>query len=417
MEAKLKGIRKLGVAVGLAVISGCGFMEQVGLHQESSSATTDSSAIDMPNVTSKRDGVFAVAYDPNSNATQLISTGIDGEIAGASITLPPGTLGIETEVSLEEGVTLPIEEIKEELGLSGDDFVASGPAVVISTTQTLEATNPFTIAIPYNPAISLAESDTPYLVILYRTLRKDGSVRSGVIPNSKFAIKENTVELRGRYFGSYMVARASKQYLEIIDQPSFNQTVEKSAKHPFGGRWSRLKCDNTKGSDEDGWPFSRAVLTVSKGLIHHQKTEGIGCGPSTQIMRQVAYYGAYEMPTVDQQPHGPRDINVTFNAIKVRYFTDDGISELKTKEACNLKTWEKEKWMEVPNSVCMNDSSGNVTKQDFDVKNHPQWYTSIKLDGENLFIAEKKEVEYGTDESNRSVTFNESDSFSRKQPK
>src|SRR5690606_25446567 len=81
--------------------------------------------------TEEIDGIAIGKFVANSTITQKLNA--VGSIAGSSLSLPPGSLNVDSEISIEEGASISSSSLAAEIGLAGQSITAGGPSVVISS--------------------------------------------------------------------------------------------------------------------------------------------------------------------------------------------------------------------------------------------------------------------------------------------
>ena len=173
------------------------------------SAGTNSSTYKTTLVTSVlTDGGGATASMKSSGTTNQLLTAPEGSsIQGSSVTFPPGSLSINTAITIEESASIANAAFTAELNL--DTTVSqSGTAVSIKPDQPIDASQPFSLNIPLPVGAGLALADNyTNLVVMYRvTVQASGKNVVGIIPRSDIIIKDGAAQIKTLYFGSFQAA-------------------------------------------------------------------------------------------------------------------------------------------------------------------------------------------------------------------
>jgi hypothetical protein len=153
-------------------------------------------------------GAITARMSANSPFTQEVRAGSDGALNGTVLSFPPGSLGIDTEIMLEESVPLANASLGATLGLGGS-LTPSSSAVAVLPKTALDPVAPFTIAITLSENAGLKLNDGS-LVVVYKVkiFAEDKNV-AGVIPTSAITLEGNTVKFSARYFGAFQAAYSS----------------------------------------------------------------------------------------------------------------------------------------------------------------------------------------------------------------
>jgi hypothetical protein len=162
----------------------------------------------------------------------------DSNIADASIVMHPGTLRIDTDISIEEGASMTGESgaasFSSQVGLSeSDNLTAAGPAVVITARPATNAAIPFQLALPILDGVSLTDSaDSVNYVIIYRVYdAASGKTLQGVIPKGDIDVGVGAVTFLVTYFGAYQIAVTARPITQAVDpKPTEMQIVTKNEK-------------------------------------------------------------------------------------------------------------------------------------------------------------------------------------------
>lgn len=189
-----------------ANIAGCmesGFLKSNGSAAEPEAGETQTVVDQSTGVTSKKLGA-------SSTDTQTITAGEGTDVAGSTVAFPPGTLAVDTVVSLEAGSSIAGAAIAEELGLDlGVSLEPTGTALVVTNDAKVNASQPFTLAIAL-PGVSFWMLDDSYVVVYRVYDASTGGYLVGIIPTSDLTVADGRVSFTTIYFGSYQIAVPSK---------------------------------------------------------------------------------------------------------------------------------------------------------------------------------------------------------------
>ncbi len=176
-------------------------------------------------------GIVTASVSKDSTMTQVVEASKSGAISGATLSLPPGSLALDTEISIEEGASIASTVVASELQLNQAVEPAS-PAVVVQSTTDADAAQPFTLAIPMSGSVGLrlAGIDPKKLAIIYRVIQYgNGGINVvGIIPYKELTIQNgNLVTFETRYFGSYQVAMVETAIEERVETRTETQILTK----------------------------------------------------------------------------------------------------------------------------------------------------------------------------------------------
>lgn len=242
------------------LLSSC--LDGPGFFKQDSSVTSPAIEV-VPDF--EEDGIIKAKVDANSNITQLVSASSDSEVSGSSISLPPGSLAVATEITLEEGTNLATASMSTELGLSNNSLSGASNPLVITSSEEIDAVQPFTLAIPIGLELNLAES-LDNLAVLYKVKKMDqgGKMVSGVYPKNKIEIKDGAAYFETKYFGSYQLVYTEtvieKEKEVETDTPILTKAVEKKMT-PIS--WSAI----TASYDEPSRKLSVSATVTGLGAL------------------------------------------------------------------------------------------------------------------------------------------------------
>lgn len=240
----LFGIMVLVILLGIFSLSGCqdSFMKQTTADKTSAIASLTSEVDAAGNVTA--------TFDPNSGQTQVLQLN-SGSIAGAAVAIPPGSLSIPVSVVVGEGESLASSSFSQQIGLTDNAIAASGPSVSFIPSQNVQATNPFTLAIPFSAVTALALNDAAgeeNLVVMFRSIKVENgttSYREGVIPREQITVSKDKVTFQTTNFGLFQVGVAQTKVRGRIEKPAAQPpALITEVGSPLIGVWGR--CEMAK---------------------------------------------------------------------------------------------------------------------------------------------------------------------------
>jgi hypothetical protein len=215
----LFGIMVLVVLLAIFSLIGCqdSFMKQTTADKTSAIASLTSEVDAAGNVSAN--------FDPNSSQTQVLQLN-SGSIAGAAVAIPPGSLSIPVSVVVGEGESLASSSFSQQIGLTDNTISASGPSVSFIPSQNVQATNPFTLAIPFSAVTALSLNDAAgeeNLVVMFRSIKVENGTTSyseGVIPREQITVARDKVTFQTTNFGLFQVGVAQTKVREKIEKPA-----------------------------------------------------------------------------------------------------------------------------------------------------------------------------------------------------
>lgn len=159
-------------------------------------------------VTDPSSGVISAKMAANSPFTQEIRAASDGALKGTVLSFPPGTLRVDTEIAVEESVSLASASLGASLGINGSLTKSSTAIAVLPQTAT-DPAQPFTVAISLSNSGNLRLA-TENLVILYKVkIFSENRTVAGIIPTSAITVEGNVVKFSAQYFGAFQAAYSS----------------------------------------------------------------------------------------------------------------------------------------------------------------------------------------------------------------
>lgn len=177
--------------------------------------------------TESGDGVVTAAYNPNMFVAQTLKAAASSELAGSSVTFPPGSLAFSTNISLEPGSSFVGATTASELGLS--NVQASSSAIAITSSTSADATSPFTVNLSMSGlGLRLTDTTTKIAIFYYIDRVADGKKFLGVIPPADVTRSGDTLSFRTKYFGIYQAATITEDVKEVKEVVA-TQTVTTKA--------------------------------------------------------------------------------------------------------------------------------------------------------------------------------------------
>ncbi|RYZ90093.1 MAG: BspA family leucine-rich repeat surface protein [Proteobacteria bacterium] len=157
----------------------------------------------------------------DSKFDTLISAPSQSALAGSSIVLSPGSLGIKTSLVLELGSPLGNTSMAEELHVPDDMQIQnSGPGIIIRPSEPVSLKNPLSISLPVPLSSNLNLAGLSFAILFKSSDPETQKLISGLIPaDGKLASIEfdeksgrDVVKFSG-YFGAYWVVQISRPFL------------------------------------------------------------------------------------------------------------------------------------------------------------------------------------------------------------
>jgi hypothetical protein len=198
------------VLMGLSIIStGCDkFSQNMVRDQREGLIEGVGKAKTIEGVTDPSSGVISAKMAANSPFTQEIRAASDGALKGTVLSFPPGTLKVDTEISVEESVSLASASLGASLGIEGSLTKSSTAIAVLPQTAT-DPAQPFTVAISLSNSGNLRLA-AENLVILYKVkIFAENRTVAGIIPTSAITVEGNVVKFSAQYFGAFQAAYSS----------------------------------------------------------------------------------------------------------------------------------------------------------------------------------------------------------------
>lgn len=162
------------------------------------------------------DGQTIARLSSKLNSEQVVQGA--GDTAKVAVSFPPGSLAVNTTISMEIGDNLVSNATKQDLLLdNGTQLkIASVPYNVSSSVPT-DAAAPYTISIPVSsPSLRLLADDTDNLAVIYQVVRQaDSTMYKGIIPSKDIVTRDGYAYFATKYFGTFQLAYTNK----VIEAP------------------------------------------------------------------------------------------------------------------------------------------------------------------------------------------------------
>ncbi len=364
-------MRMFTVLIMTFALNGCG----------SKSGDDDSGGGDKV-VTPKSDtnGVVVATIDPNATNAQTIKSSDSSSIKGSSVTFPPGSLAIATDITLEAGLPVANAAAASELGLNGATLREASPTVVVESSVNGEAAAPFTLAIALSsPATLIGENDN--LIVIYKVEKADGTFALGVIPTGSLTIDGASVTLSTKSFGAYQAAYSSVAIAEAKEVATATSVTSVADLTPYLGTWVP-NCFNGTGTSQTSdevWLYIDA-----DGIKEEVKAyENSDC--SGDPSRMETAYMAYSIGEDSAYVSGAKDAEITLLGGSLVAYTDAAAAKFNQMNYCGFSDWEKDAVKDISDQVCDDEVRASVGLV---------YYTVVKIDGDKLYLGEGDDKEY-----------------------
>ncbi len=140
--------------------------------------------------------------------------------ANGSVSFPPGSLSVSTNVTVGVGASFAVSTIGSELGVSGNNFTSASSALaVISDSSNPVISSPMTISVGFSPA-SLNLLGNENYVIVFRATKSDGKKIIGTIPSTQLTINNAAVYFQAKYWGVYQHLKVDVPIVQTIVKDS-----------------------------------------------------------------------------------------------------------------------------------------------------------------------------------------------------
>ena len=219
------------------------------------------------NATAGGNGSVSGLVSAKSNNSQLLQAADSSLIAGSSVLFPPGSLSIDTTVTLAPGSPLTNSAFEKNVGVSSTATAASQAVAVTSSAQQ-DANLPFIInlLLPTVSSLNLAADPYENLVVYYGVKKVGaGGTFAGIYSRSNLEIVNNKVQIQSKYFGTFQAVLTTR----LIDLPKEVAVNISQITGPrfyvSGVKSSTFDSGLQKNSGYQGWSLKTTLPKVSSG--------------------------------------------------------------------------------------------------------------------------------------------------------
>ena len=198
-------------------------------------------------------------FDPNQTESQSFKGSSQSSIKEAAVVIPPGSLSVETVVTMEEGAPLGTDTFFTELEADSNIAVVdSAPAVVVSSSELVDPTGTLQISVPITSQTQLTADDFLQWAILYKVkVAAAEEYLVGYLPRSEFSVDQDlgTASFETKYFGSFQAVKLNITVTEKAEAKSSSpiKTKTEHLKNPeIEKSVSNIEGDDTNNSNVDG---------------------------------------------------------------------------------------------------------------------------------------------------------------------
>lgn len=235
-------------------------------------------------ILSDADGARTGKFLAASNGTQTMTASDNSGIAGASLEAPPGSLSIDTDITIEEGVSIADSEFLSSLGLDAS-VNGSANSVVVASSAAIDALQPLTLAISIPESANLVEDpELRNLIVFYRIAKQDagGGFFEGIIPRNELSLVDGKVKFEIRYFGVYQAVYLDKEINVAKEAPSTKGIETKREKEEAAGEVNEGSIeDNPVGPEPLGPPPEPIIVSSYPISSTYAQVEVRSGGPLT----------------------------------------------------------------------------------------------------------------------------------------
>jgi hypothetical protein len=249
------------LSVGLLAVScfngGPGFFKQSG---EQPATEDPYKYVD----TTTEGGLATGTVFAGEEKTQVILAPEDSSVAGASAEFPPGSLAVDSQVSIGEGSAITDESLLQQLAIS-NNITDSGSSVLFASSQDIDSAQPMTLNIPLPAGSSLVDGDYPNLVVFYE-IRKAGIGKKfkGVWIRKQLKIVGSFVKFTTKHFGTFQTA-ITQSLIDApveVDTEAVPTVAKRSIYYRPGVRV--LMSEENEGQIQNGFQAWSAPLSPAK---------------------------------------------------------------------------------------------------------------------------------------------------------
>jgi len=231
---------------------------------------------------SELEGVVTGALSASLNQTQLVYASNNSAISGSHVSFPPGSIALDTTIVLGEGQSLVTTNILQELDIEDNPVAKSSVPVSITSSILLDASVPFTIALPMPDSANLWMYSIlePYanLAVMYRVNKassQDSS--SGIIPRNQIKIENGYAVISTSHFGVFQTVIMTKPITVAVEVPTIKPEekpiaeekppAKNLAKFYYGRGFlsSSFGNDSSKDNGFQAWVHTATPARVGNG--------------------------------------------------------------------------------------------------------------------------------------------------------
>ena len=163
----------------------------------------DSSSSDNVETTSTGNGGVRGKVRGQSSRTQYLNGDPGTSLSGAKVVFPPGSLSVDTDISLE-----PREEMSSDSGLKNlglDGFAQSkSTSVQVVSSGSLDLSIPFIVALPHPATAAQLMEGSGTIIVIYDTIRASDNVRlTGYFKGDQIKLNDADIRVSSKYFGTF----------------------------------------------------------------------------------------------------------------------------------------------------------------------------------------------------------------------
>ncbi len=198
----------------------------------------------------------------DAKTRQIIEGDKDSNLSGGSISFPPGSIAVSSNVSFTSGANIATDSTANSLGIAGG-FVSSGISASISADDATTLENPYSLQLPIPSGASLIGRDLSKLAIISRYRKhRDSGHYLGLYRRDELTVKDDKVILRASYFGTYQVVFTKTKVEEHNEVPEKSDTAPEENSAQTG--------DDDDGDDPTNTIPSNMVLVGQTGAFHQR---------------------------------------------------------------------------------------------------------------------------------------------------
>lgn len=253
-------------------------------------------------------------YDPSIDKDQSLKGSTQSDIENAEVVVPPGSLSVNTVLSLGEGAPLGTEVFFNELNLDEETvIVRSAPAVILSSSEEVDPIGSLKISVPMKSQTYLTEDDefSDWAIFYKIKVAETGEYLIGFIPRSDFTVADKIATFETEFFGSYQAVELN---VALTDK------LEAKSSEPIKTKEEHLLSPEKEKTQE-------SVLEKQRQEAEKKKAE--------EEANEPALAGPTSVVISDSSLHGENNIDITFRSestlstyvFNLKACTDTGCSE------------------------------------------------------------------------------------------